>query len=139
MQFSINGWHPVASHLVCMITGIALSNFLGHTSQASAPAKGQLTFLLPAKVFTNPVSTDTARFPVNLYKMVAAGPSCRLFKTGLVVFPQSENFRFSTNLTEQPGLSLLTRELRINNKVKADRHDEKISVCKNRPRITYGS
>lgn len=139
MQLSINGWHPVASHLVCIITGIALSNFLVQKSRTYPPIKGQMTFMLSAKIFPDSVKTESGKFPVNIYEVVESEPTCRLFKSGLSIFTVSENYRFSTNLTEQSGVQLLTNQLKQAKKLKIDRHNEKISICKIRPRVTYGT
>lgn len=140
MQFSINGWHPVASHLLCIITGVALSNFLGYPVQTSAPPpKGQMTFVLPGKYFSTPLPANSPKIAVNVYRNSSSGATCRIFKTGLYFFQQSESFRFSTRLAEQQGLGLLVKEIRINHKFRVDRHNEKTLVCENHPRVSYGS
>lgn len=140
MQFSINGWHPVASHLLCIVTGVALSNFLGYPIQTSAPPpKGQLIFVLPGKFFSTSLPANSVKTAVNVYRNSRSGATCRIFKSGLYFFQQSENFRFSTRLVEQPGLGLLVKEMKINNKLKVERHNEKTLICENHPRVSYGS
>lgn len=141
MRLSINGWHPVASHLLCVITGVATASTLSQSHSSPVYAKEELSFTLAAEtVMTNQEVTETpAR--ISLLKAVNGRPVCRLFKSPLKVRASAGRLLFSTTLQDQIGLGHLTKELRAKTPIigaEVSRVNEKLPICRSKPRISYG-
>jgi hypothetical protein len=139
MQLSINGWHPIASHLVCIITGIALSNILSRQVRASSAPKGELSFSLSqsqAKLLKSELEDGTQ---ANIYKILAHHTECKMFKNPLTLKKIDDRYYFATTIEEQNGLQHLVKELKLRNKVGVDRNQSKVPLCKTKPRVQYGS
>ena len=139
MQLSINGWHPIASHLVCIITGIALSNILSRQVRASIPPKGELVFSLNQNLTktSKPISEEDMQ--VNVYKILGQQTECKMFKNPLKVKKIEEQLHFTTTIEEQSGLQHLTKEIKLRNRVGIDRHLNKVPLCRTKPKVQYGS
>jgi hypothetical protein len=145
MRLSINGWHPVASHLACLIAGVALTNSLRQERPAPVYTGEELAFTLPAA--TVPVGKD---LPADLdqhegrsilLKILNNRPVCRLFRQPLKVRRIGARLRFSTKLEDQFGLGLMVKELRLKSQLAAaavTRTNQKLPVCSTRPKISYG-
>lgn len=76
MHLGLNGWPPVASHMACLVLGVALAHLARGAGKPPArmPKRG-LVLVLPA-----PPGTTTAATPlrVTLHERDAAGTLCRL-------------------------------------------------------------
>ncbi len=139
MQLSINGWHPIASHLVCIITGIALSNILSRQVRASSAPKGELSFSLSqsqAKSLRSELEDGTQ---ANIYKILGHQSECKMFKNPLTLKKIDDRLHFTTTIEEQTGLQYLMKEMKLRNKVGVDRNQNKVPLCKTKPRVQYGS
>lgn len=139
MQLSINGWHPIASHLVCIITGIALSNIMSRQVRASSTPRAELTFSLSQILAKErkPISDDEVQ--VNIYKLHGQEPECKMFKNPLRVKKVEERLVFTTTFEDQSGLQHLAKEIKLRNKVGIDRHLNKVPLCRTKPKVQYGS
>ncbi len=140
MRLSINGWHPIASHLVCIITGIALSNILNRQVRASSPPKGELNFSLNKEQTKTAKSVPSEGGLVNIYKIGQSQVGeCRMFKNALSVNQLDGKLYFTTIIDEQVGLQHLTKEMKLRNKVGIDRNQTKVPLCRSKPKVQYGS
>ncbi len=139
MRLSINGWHPVASHLVCIITGIALSNILSRQVRASSSPKGELSFSLNQNQVKTIKAIPDEGLRVNIYKLQGQVVECRMFKTPLNIKKLDERLHFTTIMDEQVGLQHLTKELKLRNRVGIDRALTNVPLCRTKPLVQYGS
>jgi len=139
VRLSINGWHPIASHLVCIITGIALSNVLGRQVRAASPPRGELTFSLNLSQIESRSEIAAAGQQVNIYKITGKRQDCKMFKNPLNVSIESNTLHFSTLIGEQAGLQHLLKEIKQRNKVGIDRNLSKVPLCRSKPKVQYGS
>lgn len=139
MQLSINGWHPIASHLVCIITGIALSNILSRQVRASSPPRAELSFSLNQHQVKTSKPIPDEDIEVNIYKIMGQAPECKLFKNPVQVRKTEERLLFTTNFEDQFGLQILSKEMKLRNKVGIDKHINKVPLCRTKPKVQYGS
>ncbi len=139
MQLSINGWHPIASHLVCIITGIALSNILSRQVRASSPPRAELTFYLSQNQTRSSKDFSDEEIEVNIYKITGQAPECKMFKNALKAKKIEERIVFTTTFEDQLGLQHLTKEMTLRNKVGVDKQLNKVPLCKTKPKVQYGS
>jgi hypothetical protein len=139
MQLSLNGWHPIASHLVCIITGIALSNILNRQVRASSPPRGELVFSLSQNQAKSSREITDEDIQVNIYKILGETSECKMFKNSLKVKKVEDRLLFTTTLEEQSGLQPLTKEIKLRNKVGIYKHLNNVPLCRTKPKVQYGS
>jgi hypothetical protein len=139
LQLSINGWHPIASHLVCIITGIALSNILSRQVRASSPPRAELTFSLNQNQTRSSKELSDDEIEVNVYKIAGQAPECKMFRNPLKARKIEERIVFTTTFADQLGLQHITKEMKLRNKVGIDKHLNKVPLCRTKPKVQYGS
>jgi len=139
MRLSINGWHPIASHLVCIITGIAFSNMMNQQVRASSPQRGQFTFSLLLDQVKTRKKIPESGLKVNIYRIQGQHPECKMFKNPIKVKKLDTELYFTTVIDDQYGLHYLQKEIKLRKKVGVDKHLPKIPLCRTKPKVQYGS
>jgi hypothetical protein len=156
MRLSLFGWPPVASHVTCLIAGLALAHISQQDSKETLklPAKSLILTLGDLDASTMNMRSKTKSgakiFAIKKYD----NSTCRLHDKPLIVIatkPQiilsmplqgSTSFHsiiWGTHVLEQPHnrtIETLKKNIRI--EFMSEDDAEKIPSCHNTPRVNYG-
>jgi hypothetical protein len=137
VHLGINGWPPVASHMACLVLGLALAHLARGAGQpvARLPKRG-IVIGVPAPA-GDPGAKGVVR--VHLAERTALGPTCRVTASPVERLPSSA-WTFALPLAETDSVPKLVRTLKDGAVILVEESAGKLlPVCNHGPKVTYGA
>lgn len=135
MQLGINGWPPVASHMACLILGVALA----HLSRAAGAAPPRLPIKGIVLSVPSPGAATMARVRMFVALPDAQGNLCRMTEDPIDRLP-APGLTVALPLTASARVPDLARALQTKStKLVPEADGARLPLCGKGPKVIYGA